>query len=165
MSKFADESTCQRDSSNAEFPAMVQYPTKLNDIRVVKEETYGEKMRRRTADTAGSKEALAIIFEKYRKPNGSLDALEFNHAVLFGTFVNYVQKTTSPICLDFTTVTKFSKIVCLDSEICFESTLNGANKCLGFCETRKQVSFQIVSGVIVEHLRLLKCYCSHDEHS
>ena len=44
---------------------MVQYPTKLNDIRVVKEETYEEKMRRRTADTAGSKEALTIIFEKY----------------------------------------------------------------------------------------------------
>ena len=77
-------------------------------------------MRRRTADTAGSKEALTIIFEKYRKPNGSLDALELNHAVFFVTFVNYVQKTTSPICLDFKTVTKLSKIVCLESEICFE---------------------------------------------
>ena len=53
LKKFADESTIQRDSSKAEFPAMVQYPTKLNDIRVVKEETYGEKMRRHTA---GSKE-------------------------------------------------------------------------------------------------------------
>ena len=71
------------------------------------------------------------------------------------TFLNDVQKTTSPICLDFKTVTMLSKIVCLDSEICGESTLNGANKCLGFCETRKQVSFQIVSGVIVEHLCLL----------
>ena len=71
------------------------------------------------------------------------------------TFVNHVQKTTSPICLDFKTVTKLSKIVCLHSEIFFESTLNGANKCTGFCETRKQVSFQIVSGVIVEHFCLL----------
>ena len=81
LKKFADESTSERDSSNAEFPAMVQYPTELNDKRVVKEETYGEKMRRRTAGTAGSKEALTIIFEKYRKPNGSLDTLEFNHAL------------------------------------------------------------------------------------
>ena len=83
-------------------------------------------------------------------------ALELNHAVFFFmTFVNYVPKTASPICLDFKTVTKLSKIVCLDSEVCFESTLNGANKCLGFCETRKQVSFHVVSGVIVEHLCLL----------
>ena len=43
LKKFADESTSERDSSNAEFPAKVQYPTKLNDIRVVKEETYGRR--------------------------------------------------------------------------------------------------------------------------
>ena len=60
-----------------------------------------------------------MIFEKYQKPNCSLDALEFHHAVFFVTFVNYVQKTTSPICLDLKTVTKLSKTVCLDSENLF----------------------------------------------
>ena len=33
--KFADELTSERDSTNAEFSAMVQYPAKLNNIRVV----------------------------------------------------------------------------------------------------------------------------------
>ena len=136
MKKFADESTSERDSSNAEFPAMTYCQGR---------DVWGED----------AEAALTIIFEKYRNPNGSLDALEFNHAVFFVTFVNYVQKTTSSICLDFKTVTKLSKIVCLDSEICFESALNGSIKCLGVCETRKQVSFHTVSGVIVKHLCLL----------
>ena len=39
-------------------------------------------MRRRSADTAGSKEALTIIPEKYRKINGSVDVMEFEHAVI-----------------------------------------------------------------------------------
>ena len=52
--------------------------------------------------------------------------MEFEHVVIFVTFVKYVQKTTSPIRLDFKAVTKLSKIVCLDSEICFVSTLNSA---------------------------------------
>ena len=155
LKKFADESTSERDSTNAEFSAMVQHNTKLNNIRVVKEKTHEEKMRRRTADTAGSKEALASISEKYRKINGSLDVLEFQHAVIFVTFVKYVQKTTSPIRLDFKAVTTLSKIVCLDSEICFGSNLNSATKCLGFCETRMQVSFETVSCVIVEYFCLL----------
>ena len=74
------------------------------------------------------------------------------------------EKTTSPICLD--QKQSRSKIVCLDSENCFGSTLNGANKCLGFCETWKQVSFQIVSGVIVEHTCLLNLdFGEDDEHS
>ena len=34
-------------------------------------------------------------------------------------------------------------------------TLNGAIKCLGFCGTRKQVSFQNVFFVVVKHFLLL----------
>ena len=37
LTKFADESTSERDSTNAEFSAIVQYFTKLNNIRVAKE--------------------------------------------------------------------------------------------------------------------------------
>ena len=78
-------------------------------------------------------------------------------------------ENSSPIRLDFKAVTTLSKIVCLDSEICFGSNLNSATKCLGFCETRKQVSFETVSCVIVEYFCLLIFGCDetglHDEHS
>ena len=42
-----------------------------------------------------------------------------------------------------------------DSEICFESNLNRATKCFGFCETRRHVSFETDSRVIVEYFCLL----------
>ena len=67
--------------------------------------------------------------------------------MILATFVKYVQKTTSPIRLVFKAVTTLSKIVCLDSGTCFESNLNSATKCLGFCETRRHVSFETDSRV------------------
>ena len=60
-----------------------------------------------------------------------------------------VQKTTSHISLNFETVSLLSKFVCPDSEICFESNSNERIKCLGFCGTRKQIFFRIVSCVVV----------------
>ena len=48
------------------------------------------------------------------------------HTGIFATLMKYVQKTTSPIRLDFKAVTTLSKIVCLDSETYFVSTLNSA---------------------------------------
>ena len=62
-------------------------------------------MRRRTADTAGPKEALTIISEKNRKTNGSLDVLEFEHAVIFVTFGNMYRKRP----LQFVLISKQSR--------------------------------------------------------
>ena len=57
--------------------------------------------------------------------------------------------------LVFKALTTLSKIVCLDSETCFESNLNSATKCVGFRETRKHVSFETDSRVTVEYSCLL----------
>ena len=125
LKKFEDESTSERDSSTAEFLAMVQYPTQLNDIRVVKEDTYGENMRRRTADTAGPKGALTIIFEKNRKPNGSLacrvfcDFRELCAENDLSNLSRFIKQSRTSARL-FVSIQKF---------YC-EATLNGANKCL-----------------------------------
>ena len=92
---------------------------------------------------------------KASNANRALYVLEFEHTVIFATFVKYVQKTTSPIRLDFKAVAMLSKIVWLVSETCFESSLNSATKCLGFCETRRHVSFETDSRVTVEYFCLL----------
>merc|ERR1712136_381107 len=63
LKKSAGELTSDRDSSNAELSAVVQYLAKLNDMCVAKAETYEEKVRRRTAEIAGLKEALSILSE------------------------------------------------------------------------------------------------------
>ena len=63
LKKSAGELTRDRDSSNAELSAVVQYLAKLNDMCVAKAETYEEKVRRRTAQIAALKEALSILFE------------------------------------------------------------------------------------------------------
>ena len=76
LKKCADESTSERDSSDAEFSTMVQYPTKKNDICVVKEETYEEKMRKRTADLRSAK-------------SSTVPWTFWNLIVPFVTFVNY----------------------------------------------------------------------------
>ena len=60
LKKSAGELTSDRDSSDAELSAVVQYLAKLNDMCVAKAETYEEKVRRRTAEIAGLKEALSI---------------------------------------------------------------------------------------------------------
>merc|ERR1712064_170273 len=57
LKKSAGELTSDRDSSNAELSAVVQYLAKLSDMCVAKVETYEEKVRRRTAEIAGLKEA------------------------------------------------------------------------------------------------------------
>ena len=49
--------------------------------------------------------------------------------------------------LNFVTVMLFSKFVCPDSEICFESKLNERLTSLGFCEIRNQILFRNVSCV------------------
>ena len=69
--------------------------------------------------------------------DGAQYVLEFEYTLFFVTFTRYVQKTTSPICRNLKTVAMLSKIVRLDSEICFEFTSNEEIKCLGFCGTRK----------------------------
>merc|ERR1712065_27731 len=63
LKKSAGELTSDRDSSNAELSAVVQYLAKLSDMCVAKVETYEEKVRRRTAEIAGLKEALSILSE------------------------------------------------------------------------------------------------------
>merc|ERR1712012_1154399 len=63
LKKSAGELASDRDSSNAELSAVVQYLAKLNDMCVAKAETYEEKVRRRTAEIAGLKEALSILSE------------------------------------------------------------------------------------------------------
>ena len=63
LKKSAAELTSDRDSSNAELSAVVQYLAKLNDMCVAKAETYEEKVRRCTAEIAGLKEALSILSE------------------------------------------------------------------------------------------------------
>ena len=81
--------------------------------------------------------------------DGARYVLEFEKTLFLSTFLRYVQKTTSPICLNFQTVAMLSKFVRLDSEICFEFTSIEEIKCLGFCGTRKQISFWNVSRVVV----------------
>ena len=53
------------------------------------------------------------------------------------------------------------KIVRLDSETCFESNLNSATKCLGFCETRRYVSFETDSRATAEYF----CLLNFDEYT
>ena len=50
---------------------------------------------------------------------GARYALEFEYTLFVVTFTRYVQKTTSTICLNFKTVAMLSKLVRLDSDICF----------------------------------------------
>ena len=92
---------------------------------------------------------------KAPKTDGARYVLEFEYTLILVTFARYVQKTTSPICLNCETVAMLSKFVRLDSEICFELTLNDEINCLGSCGTRKQVFFQNVSRVIVMRLLFL----------
>ena len=92
---------------------------------------------------------------KASNANGALYVLEFERTVIFATFAKCVQKTTSPTRLDFKAVTTLSRIVCLDSETCFESNLKSATECLRFCETRRHVSFETDSRVTVEYFFLL----------
>jgi len=63
LKKSASELTSDRDSANSELSAVVQYLAKLNDMCVAKAETYEEKVRRRTAEISGLKEALSILSE------------------------------------------------------------------------------------------------------
>ena len=63
MKRLSGELTSDRDSSNAELSSVVQYLAKLGDMCIVKAETYEEKARRRTAEIAGLREALSILFE------------------------------------------------------------------------------------------------------
>ena len=88
----------------------------------------------------------------YSETDGAWYALQFEYSMFVVTFVRYVQKTTSHICLNFETVAMLSKFVHFDSGICFELTPNEVIKSLGFCGTRKQIFFQNVSSVVVMRL-------------
>jgi len=63
LKKSAGELTSDGDSASAELSAVVEYLAKLGDMCVPKAETYEEKVRRRTAEITGLKEALSILSE------------------------------------------------------------------------------------------------------
>ena len=107
------------------------------------------------AENGYQKDTQEKNMTKTSSVNGALYVFEFEFSVFLATFVRYLQKTTSPTRLVFRAVTTLSKNVCLDSETCSESSLNGATKYLGFCETRRYVSFETDSRVTVEYVFLL----------
>merc|ERR1712136_729359 len=57
LKKSGGELTSDGDSASAELSAVVEYLAKLGDMCVPKAETYEEKVRRRTAEITGLKEA------------------------------------------------------------------------------------------------------------
>merc|ERR1711920_1039305 len=59
--KTAAEYTADRDTTNTESSAVLEYYSKIKDRCIAKPETYAERSRRRQAEIAGLKEALSIL--------------------------------------------------------------------------------------------------------
>ena len=100
-------------------------------------------------DNGYQKDTMENNVTKASNANDALYVLEFENIAILANFVRCVQKTTSRISLNFEKVALLSKFVCLDSEICFESNSNEGIRCFGFCGTRKQIFFRIVSCDVV----------------
>jgi len=61
LDKSVAELGSDRSGAQAELDAVSEYLAKLDDMCIAKPDTYAEKMRRRTAEIAGLKEALSIL--------------------------------------------------------------------------------------------------------
>merc|ERR1712060_835616 len=61
LDKQIAELTADRESTDAELSAVNEYYGKIKDRCIAKPETYEERQRRRSAEIAGLKEALAIL--------------------------------------------------------------------------------------------------------
>merc|ERR1719265_2699803 len=61
LDKAVAELTSDRDTASTELNAVLEYLEKLNDRCIAKPETYEERKRRREAEIAGLKQALAIL--------------------------------------------------------------------------------------------------------
>merc|ERR1711915_497347 len=64
-----------RESTNAELAAVLEYDTQIKARCIAKPETYGERKRRREAEISGLKDALSILedetaFVQSRKHGG-----------------------------------------------------------------------------------------------
>merc|ERR1711920_73298 len=61
LDKQIAELSADRESTDAELSAVNDYYSKIKDRCIAKPETYEERQRRRSAEIAGLKEALAIL--------------------------------------------------------------------------------------------------------
>jgi len=61
LDKAIAELSADRETSGAELSAVLEYLSKLNERCIAKPETYEERKRRREAEVAGLKQALAIL--------------------------------------------------------------------------------------------------------
>merc|ERR1719437_405018 len=78
LDKSIADMTSDRDSTNNELSAVLEYYAKIKDRCIAKPETYEERQRRRAAEIAGLKEALTILNDEtafvQRQKRGSLRA-------------------------------------------------------------------------------------------
>ena len=61
LDKTISELSSDRETSNTELSAVLEYGGKLNERCIAKPETYEQRKGRRTAEIAGLKEALSIL--------------------------------------------------------------------------------------------------------
>merc|ERR1712083_23338 len=61
LDKSIADMTADRESTDSELSAVNEYYAKIKDRCIAKPETYEERQRRRSAEIAGLKEALAIL--------------------------------------------------------------------------------------------------------
>merc|ERR1719401_2840392 len=76
LDKSAAELSSDRENTNTELSAVLEYYAKIKDRCIAKPETYGERKARREAEIQGLKEALATLEDEtafvQRKRRGSL---------------------------------------------------------------------------------------------
>merc|ERR550514_42458 len=61
LDKDISEISSDRETSNTELAAVLEYDTQIKERCIAKPETYEERKKRREAEVAGLKEALAIL--------------------------------------------------------------------------------------------------------